>query len=96
MLPPHKVRLNKKYTTLRLTMIFKQPLNAVALRLFAMENVSTGSYGFPRCPCMSDMSAGGKTCRVRLWFCGCDSAAFYCFVERRMENPGSDDPLDQG
>ena len=27
MLPPHKVRLNKKFTTLRLTMIFKQPLN---------------------------------------------------------------------
>ncbi len=27
MLPPHKVRLNKKSTTLRLTMIFKQPLN---------------------------------------------------------------------
>ena len=26
MLPPHKVRLNKKSTTLRLTMIFKQPL----------------------------------------------------------------------
>ena len=26
MLPPHKVRLNKKFTTLRLTMIFKQPL----------------------------------------------------------------------
>ncbi len=28
MLPPHKVRLNKKSTTLRLTMIFKQPLNS--------------------------------------------------------------------
>ena len=28
MLPPHKVRLNKKSTTLRLTMIFKQPLKA--------------------------------------------------------------------
>jgi len=27
MLPPNKVRLNKKSTTLRLTMIFKQPLN---------------------------------------------------------------------
>ena len=27
MLPPLKVRLNKKSTTLRLTMIFKQPLN---------------------------------------------------------------------
>ena len=26
MLPPHKVRLNKKSTTLRLTMIFKQTL----------------------------------------------------------------------
>jgi len=26
MLPPNKVRLNKKSTTLRLTMIFKQPL----------------------------------------------------------------------
>ncbi len=26
MLPPHKVRLNKESTTLRLTMIFKQPL----------------------------------------------------------------------
>ena len=28
MLPPHKVRLNKKSTTLRLTMIFKQPLKS--------------------------------------------------------------------
>ena len=31
MLPPHKVRLNKKSTTLRLTMIFKQPLTASPL-----------------------------------------------------------------
>ena len=29
MLPPHKVRLNEKSTTLRLTMIFKQPLTMV-------------------------------------------------------------------
>ncbi len=33
MLPPHKVRLNKKSTTLRLTMIFKQPLNIQACRI---------------------------------------------------------------
>ena len=40
MLPPHKVRLNKKSTTLRLTMIFKQPLNSLFLGCALKKNSS--------------------------------------------------------
>ena len=38
LLPPHKLHLNIKYTTLSLTMIIKQPLNASeVMRFFALS-----------------------------------------------------------
>ena len=46
MLPPHKVRLNKKSTTLRLTMIFKQPLRTAAITLMAAIAASAAFGGW--------------------------------------------------
>ena len=54
MLPPHKVRLNKKSTTLRLTMIFKQPLSLpVTLRIRLEAGIgqcTTATSGFLSLP----------------------------------------------